>query len=116
MRWMVFFFDKVCFRPKLFHVPLLPFLLFAILLNGKMTKTCKVIESIRNNPKAVRFEDACKVAETIGFIYSAGKGSHQVFKRPHELTQLNFQNRNGYIPHYQAKQLLTIIAKYEEEP
>lgn len=78
-----------------------------------MTKLLKLIESIRNNPKTVRFDDACKIAEILGFIYSAGKGSHQVFKRPGEPIQLNFQNRNGYIPHYQALQLIVMLNKYE---
>lgn len=76
-----------------------------------MTKTSKLIESIRNNPKRVRFDEACK----IGFTYSGGKGSHQVFKRLGEPLQLNFQNRDGYIPYYQAVQLIVMLEKYEGE-
>ncbi len=57
-----------------------------------MTKTSKLIESIRNNPKTVRFDEACKIAVKMGFIYSDGKGSHQVFKRVSEPVQLNFRN------------------------
>ena len=79
-----------------------------------MTKREKLLNRIRNNPKAVRFEDACKIAQSLGFIYEGRGGSHQVFKRKGEPLQLNFQNRNGYIPPYQAKQLLAMIEKYAD--
>jgi hypothetical protein len=77
-----------------------------------MTRRDKLIERIRNNPKAVRFEDACKLAQRLGFIHEGGKGSHRVFKRPGEPQQLNFQDRGGYIPPYQAWQLLAMLQKY----
>ena len=77
-----------------------------------MTRRDKLIERIRNNPKAVRFEDACKLAQQLGFIHEGGKGSHRVFKRPGEPQQLNFQDRGGYIPPYQARQLLVMLEKY----
>jgi hypothetical protein len=80
-----------------------------------MTKTSKLIEAIRNNPKTVRFDEACKIAVKMGFSCSGGKGSHQVFKRLNEPVQLNFQNRNGYIPYYQAMQLNATLEKYEAE-
>jgi hypothetical protein len=35
-----------------------------------------------------------------------------VFKRQGEPTQLNFQNRDGMIPAYQARQLARMIDKY----
>ncbi len=80
-----------------------------------MSKTEKLLEAIRANPKAVRFDDACKLALLLGFVHQGGKGSHRVFKRKGEAVQLNFQNRSGVIPHYQAMQLLTMIDKYEAE-
>jgi len=79
-----------------------------------MTKREKLLSRIRNNPKTVRFEDACKMAQSLGFIYESGAGSHRVFKRKGEPLQLNFQNRNGYIPPYQARQLLAMIEKYAD--
>ncbi len=75
----------------------------------------KLIASIRANPKSVRFDDACKLALSLGFIHQGGKGSHRVFKRKGEMTQLNFQNRNGLIPQYQALQLLAMLERYEAE-
>jgi hypothetical protein len=80
-----------------------------------MSKHEKLIAAIRANPKAVRFDDACKIALSLGFIHQGGKGSHRVFKRKGEATQLNFQNRNGLIPFYQALQLLAMLDQYGED-
>ena len=80
-----------------------------------MTKRAKVLLAIRANPKAVRFEDACKVADQLGFTHKGGQGSHRVFGRPDEPDLLNFQNRGGYIPPYQARQLIKMMDKYGGE-
>jgi hypothetical protein len=77
-----------------------------------MTKRGKLFAAIRNNPKAVQFEDAFKAAGWLGFVHEGGRGSHRVFKRQGEPVQLNFQNRDGYIPVYQARQLIAMIEKY----
>jgi hypothetical protein len=84
------------------------------LLATLMTQREKLLNTIRQNPKAVRFDDACKIAGWLGFIHDAGQGSHRVFKRPGEPIQLNFQNRNGFIPPYQAQQLIAMLDKYGE--
>lgn len=78
-----------------------------------MTRREKLLAAIRNNPKGVRFEDACGAAEAIGFVRAGGKGSHTVYARTGEPTILNFQNRGGYIPPYQARQLIEMMDKYE---
>ena len=80
-----------------------------------MGKQEKLIAGIGDNPKAVRFDEACKLALLLGFVHQGGKGSHRVFKRKGEIIQLNFQNRNGVIPHYQAMQLLAMLEKYGAE-
>ena len=77
-----------------------------------MSKLEKLIAGIRNNPKGVRFDDACKVANLLGFIHKGGRGSHRAFAKDGEPFILNFQNRKGYIPPYQAKQLIEMIDKY----
>ena len=77
-----------------------------------MTRREKLLAAIRNNPKAVRFEDACKAAETIGFVRAGGKGSHTVYAMKGEPTILNFQNRGGGLPPYQARQLIAMMDKY----
>ncbi|TXF09819.1 type II toxin-antitoxin system HicA family toxin [Pelomicrobium methylotrophicum] len=78
-----------------------------------MTKREKLLAAIRSHPKAVRFEDACKAAEAIGPVRAGGKGSHMVYARAGEPVILNFQNRNGYIPPYQARRLIEMLDKYE---
>lgn len=79
-----------------------------------MTKRDKRLRAIRNNPQDVRFDDACSAAETVGFRLKGGEGSHRVYAREGEPMILNFQNRQGLIAEYQAKQLITMLDKYEE--
>jgi hypothetical protein len=71
----------------------------------------KLLAAIRNNPKDVRFVDACKVAEWLGFVHKGGKGSHRAFSRRGEPVSLNFQNRNGKVPPYQVRQLIAMMDK-----
>jgi hypothetical protein len=82
-----------------------------------MARIEKLFDKIRNNPKNVRFEDACKAAEAIGFVHKSQNGtSHAAFSRPGEPMALNFQSRdNGKIPPYQAKQLIVMLEKYGDE-
>ena len=79
-----------------------------------MTKRDKRLRAIRHNPQDVRFDDACAAAETIGFLRRGGEGSHRVYIRQGEPMILNFQNRQGLIAEYQAKQLIAMLDKYEE--
>lgn len=80
-----------------------------------MSKLRKLIEGVRNNPKDVRFADACKIAEHLGFSAKARRGtSHAAFSRPGEQTLLNFQDRDGKIPPYQARQLTVMIDRYDD--
>ncbi len=80
-----------------------------------MTKREKRLAAIRCNPCEVRFDDACTAAEMIGFSHKGGEGSHRVYAHKDEPTILNFQNRQGLIPTYQARQLIAMLDKYEEE-
>ena len=58
-----------------------------------MTQVKKLLDRIRNNPRDVRFDEACKVAHALGFTHEGGAGSHRTFARKGEPMQLNFQNR-----------------------
>jgi len=80
-----------------------------------MTKRDKLIASALAHPKTIRFEDACRIAQSLGFVHEGGRGSHRVFKRSGEPTQLNFQNRDGLIPPYQGRQLLSMIEEYSTD-
>jgi hypothetical protein len=77
-----------------------------------MSRRDKLFAAIRNNPASVRFDDACKAAEWLGFERKGGRGSHCTYGRPDEPLLLNFQSRNGYIKLYQARQLLAMVDKY----
>jgi hypothetical protein len=82
-----------------------------------MAQKQKLLESIRNNPKDVRFDDACKVAEWLGFIHKAQNGtSHRAFSKTGEPVILNFQEKNnGLIAPYQARQLIEMLEKYADD-
>jgi len=68
-----------------------------------MSKSEKLSLAIRNNPKVVRFNDAIKIAELMGFEHKGGQGSHCAFAKEGELKLLNFQNRNGFNCHLSSK-------------
>lgn len=78
-----------------------------------MTKRDKLLSYIRDHPKTVRFADTYRIAEIIGFSRAGGKGSHTVYAKTGEPVILNFQNRDGYIIPYQARQLIEMMNKYE---
>lgn len=80
-----------------------------------MSQFEKLIAAIRNNPKDVRFDDACKVAMALGFKAKGGGGSHNAFSRTGEPIALNFQDRGGKITAYQARQLIVMIDKYASD-
>ena len=77
-----------------------------------MTRREKLIADALASTQAIRFKDACRIALALGFVHQGGQGSHRVFKRGGEAVQLNFQNRDGYIPTYQGRQLVAMIRKY----
>ncbi len=77
-----------------------------------MTRKDKLLQKALENPGGVRFDDACRIAGLLGFHHEGGCGSHRVFKRTGEPIQLNFQDRQGLIPPYQARQLAAMIQKY----
>jgi hypothetical protein len=80
-----------------------------------LSRLDKLVIQIRNNPVGVRFDDACKVAVKLGLSAKESKGSHHAFAKAGEPVGLNFQNCNGCIPVYQARQLIAMIDKYEDE-
>ncbi len=51
----------------------------------------RLFEELKKNPKNVRFERLCKIAEVFGFRFRGGKGSHRIFVREGIREMLNFQ-------------------------
>jgi hypothetical protein len=80
---------------------------------ASLASIAKLIAKVTNNPKDVRFDDACRIAEYLGFTGKGGKGDHNSFSKPGEPEGLNFQKRTGgKIKPYQAKQLIKMIERY----
>jgi hypothetical protein len=84
-------------------------------LEPVVAKGAKLLAAIRADPRNLRFDDACRAARLPGFTHEGGTGAHRVFKPEGEPVQLNFQNRDGYVPPYQARQLVRMIEKYGSE-
>ena len=80
--------------------------------HGVVNTKTRLLATIERNPRQVRFADACKVAQWLGFVHKGGRGSHRAFARPSEPVLLCFQNRGGFVPPYQARQLIEMIRKY----
>lgn len=78
-----------------------------------MTKHDKLLQLVFDVTASMRFEDACKIAELIGFSRKGGQGSHVIYGRDDEMRLLNFQNRNGTIKPYQIRQLRDMVKKYD---
>jgi len=72
----------------------------------------KLLEDLKNNPKNIRLEKLCRIAEAFGFQFKGGKGSHRIYLRKDINEMLNFQNVSGKAKPYQVRQLIKIIDKY----
>ena len=72
----------------------------------------KIFEELKGNPQNVRFEKLCKAAESFGFRFRGGKGSHRIFVRDGIEELLNFQNVGGKAKPYQVRQFIKIVEKY----
>jgi len=77
-----------------------------------MSKLEKMLRAIRNNPANVRFNDACKAAEEIGFQLRGQSGSHRTYARSGEPMLLNFQDVKGKAKPYQVRQLIEMMDRY----
>lgn len=89
-----------------------PFFTIPPEISLRMNSKTKLLDAVLRNPMQVRFADACKLAVMLGFVHQGGSGSHKAFARSGEAAGLNFQNRDGVIPPYQARQLTEMIRKY----
>jgi len=71
-------------------------------------KARKVLEKILSGSRNIRFDDACRLAKSLGFELDRTRGSHHIFShREVPGLRLNFQpDRNGQMKMYQIRQLL----------
>lgn len=76
----------------------------------------KLLRKIRQSQKNVKFNDAKKLVEALGFKLDRVNGSHHIFKHPdHETAFLNLQEYKGEAKPYQIKQILNAIHEYQLE-
>ena len=71
-----------------------------------------LLDELKRKSKSMRFDRLCKIAETFGFRFRGGKGSHRIYVREGVRELLNFQNVYGKAKPYQVKQLIKVIEKY----
>ena len=74
-----------------------------------MAKAVKLLGRVENNPKDVRFDDICGLAEAFGFVLKGGKSSHRVYAREGIGQLLNFQKVGGKAKPSQVKQFLNVL-------
>lgn len=72
----------------------------------------RALEELKTNPRIIRFNRLCKIADMFDFRYRGGKGSHVIFVHEGVEELLNFQNASGWAKPYQVRQLIKIIEKY----
>lgn len=75
-----------------------------------MGKCADLLAKARNNPKGLRFDDVCALAECAGFFFDRQKGSHMIYKRSGYIEHINFQRtKDGKAKAYQVRQVLRHI-------
>jgi len=72
----------------------------------------KLLKSILNNDRNVKFADFISVAELFGFRLSRTEGSHNIFKHGEISEFINIQNVKGQAKPYQIKQFFALVEKY----
>ncbi len=81
-----------------------------------MARVDETVEQMRQNPKGIRFADACGVCDHF-FGEPRQKGSsHNVYKTPWQGDpRVDIQNDKGKAKAYQVKQVLRAIERLEYE-
>ena len=60
----------------------------------------------------VRFADAQRLAEALGFELDRVRGSHHIFRHPGTGQRLNLQASGGQAKPYQLRQLLDLVERH----
>lgn len=79
-----------------------------------MSKCDDLLESARNNPRGLRFDELVKLAECFDFFLARQRGSHAIYKREGYRKMMNFQPRNGMAKPAQVRELLAAIDELTE--
>ncbi|MGH8917575.1 MAG: type II toxin-antitoxin system HicA family toxin [Actinomycetes bacterium] len=60
----------------------------------------------------VRFADAQRLAEALGFELDRVRGSHHIYRHPGIGQRINLQARGGQAKPYQLRQLLDLVERH----
>lgn len=73
-----------------------------------------ILSQMRENPKAIRFKDLCKVCDSYFGQARQSGSSHRVYKTPWQGDpRVNIQNAKGKAKPYQVRQVLQAIERLE---
>ena len=84
-----------------------------------MTRKEKLYERAKRARANFSFNDACALAESVGFEFERQAGSHRIYSHPKAGMILNLQDVGGKVKPYQLRQLLDAIDDFgllEGEP
>ncbi len=77
-----------------------------------MSKVEEVLAAMRDNPKGIRFSEACKVCEHFFGSPRQSGSSHRLYRTPWPGDpRVNVQNDRGMAKAYQIRQILKAIEK-----
>jgi hypothetical protein len=75
-----------------------------------------IVAEMRQNPKAIRFKDLCKVCDMLFGAPRQSGSSHRVYKTPWQGDpRINIQNDKGMAKHYQVRPVLQAIERLEQQ-
>jgi hypothetical protein len=81
-----------------------------------MNKINDLLESMRSNPKGIRFSDLCAVCDLYFGQPRQSGSSHRVYKTPWlGDPRVNIQNEIGMAKAYQVRQVVKAIDRLSEE-
>ena len=67
----------------------------------------------RGETKNVRFGDAQRLLESLGFSLDRIRGSHHLYRHPAMAERVNLQPVGGQAKPYQLRQVLQLIERYD---
>ena len=73
----------------------------------------KLLSKALRNPKGLRFEEVCRLAESFGFRRTRVSGSHHIYVHADASELVNLQNVGGQAKAYQVRQLLRLAERYD---
>ncbi len=81
-----------------------------------MAKVDDIIAEMRRNPKGIRYQDLCKVCDSLFGEARQKSSSHRIYKTPWQSDpRVNIQIDKGMAKAYQVRQVLKAIERLEAQ-